>query len=172
MIKKFFTFFIAVDLIIIFLCLVITNQHWLINTQVAFSSSMVIALATYYSYSKHIEKSIEQQLHIDDRDILDKQDDPYDLYSSEINEEVIENPTKEQILEAKKPIKQNYIQNLRKSFFSFASLYRIGGYICLIIGFFYLNNNKILNVYAYLVGFLIIPLTVFIISINKKVLNG
>jgi Ca2+/Na+ antiporter len=63
--------------------------------------------------------------------------------------------------------KKNYLINLKKSFFSFASLYRVGGYVVLIVGFFYLNNNAMLNIYSYLFGFLIVP-----ISILGKVLKN
>jgi len=150
-----------VDLIIVIVLISLDKTLWLLNIQVAFISSLIITFATFYSYKQNVLKGIpkEQERFNDDPDIIDKLDDPYDLYSSQIDETIYENPTKEQILEAKKPIKQNYIKNLKSSILSYTSFYRIGGYIVLIIGFFYLNNNNLFQAWSYLVGFLIMPLS-------------
>jgi len=44
------------------------------------------------------------------------------------------------------------------------------GYSCLIMGFFYLNNNALFNTYAYLLGLFIVPLSALLLSVfsNKK----
>ncbi len=166
-IKSFFKIFIIVDIFIVIGTLFISNEHWLINTQISFLTSIFVTSASFLAYKKNVLKGVENQVQIDDTDIVDKLDDPYDLYS-EINEEIIENPTKEQILEANKPIKQNHIQNLKKSFFSFASFYRLLGYIFLISGFFYLVNNHIFSVWAYLCGFLVVPISLLVATFYKK----
>ena len=160
-IKSFFKIFIVVDIIIILFCILSGNTTWLINTQVAFFTSLLVTYVTFLSYKNIVLKNVENQTHTDnkDRDIIDKQDDPYDLYSSEINE---------QILEANKPIKQNHFKNLKKSFLSFVSFYRIGGYITLIVGFFYLVNNNLFDVWSYLFGFLVVPISVLLLSIKKS----
>lgn len=167
-IKSFFKIFLFVDIAIILFCIINGNLIWLINTQIAFFTSLLVTYATFLSYKNNVLKGVENQIQVDDTDIIDKIDDPYDLYSSDINEQVIENPTKEQILEANKPIKQNHFSNLKKSFLSFTSFYRIGGYIFLIIGFFYLVNNNLFDVWAYLFGFLIVPISVLIASFLKN----
>ena len=166
-INNFFKLFILVDIILIILCFLFGSDNWIINSQIAFLSSIVITSATFFSYKNNVLKGVEGQVIPEDIDLLDKMDDPYDLYSNPINEEIIENPTKEQILEANKPIKQNNFKNLKDSFFSFSSFYRIGAYLFLIVGFFYLVNNKIFIVYPYLIGFLVVPITVLIASFFK-----
>ncbi|MCK5294940.1 MAG: hypothetical protein KAJ49_09825 [Arcobacteraceae bacterium] len=166
-IKSFFKIFILVDILLILVCLVVENSHWLINSQIAFLTSLAVTSATFLSYRNNVLKGVDNQLIVDDVDLIDKMDDPYDLYSSEINEEIVENPTKEQILEANKPIKQNHFTNLKNSFLSFASFYRIGGYLALIVGFFYLVNNNIFEVVAYLTGFIIVPISVLVASFFK-----
>lgn len=166
-IKRFFILFAIVDIILIFICVVIDNNNWLINSQIAFLTSLVVTSATFLSYRNNVLKGVDHQESVDDTDLIDKMEDPYDLYSSEINDDIIENPTKEQILEANKPIKQNYFTNLKNSFFSFTSFYRIGGYLALIVGFFYLVNNNIFEVVAYLIGFLIVPISVLGASFFK-----
>jgi len=165
-IRTFFKLFILVDIVVIAISIFVPNEHWLINTQIAFFTSLFSTSATFFAYRKNVLKGIDNEIQMDDKDIVDKLDDPYDLYG-EINEEIIENPTKEQILEANKPIKQNHIQNLKKSFFSFASLYRLIGYILVVVGFFYLTKNHIFSVWAYLSGFFIVPLSVSLASLKK-----
>ena len=166
MIKKIMTKnivfrWLITDIIIILFCIINDNYIWLINTQVAFISSLLISIATFFSYKNNVIKQVnsEYKKQFDDLDMIDKIDDPYDLYSSDINEEIIINPTKEQILEANKPIKQNYFKNFKKTFLSYASFYRLSAYIVLIVNFFYLNNNGLLSVYPYLLGFLIVPIS-------------
>ena len=152
---------LIVDIIVILFCIINDNYVWLLNIQVAFITSLIISIATFFSYKNNVMRQVNDEYNKqrDALDYMDKIDDVYDLYSSDINEEVIENPTKEQILEANKPIKQNYFQNLKKTFLSFASFYRIIAYAILIISFIYLNNNNLLSVFPYLFGFLIIPLS-------------
>jgi len=160
MTKKIFLNFLFIDILIVLFCILSDNYIYLLNTQIAFSSSLLISLATFYSYKKNVLKSVDTNIknQNEDIDFIDKIDDPYDLYSQDINEKIIENPTKEQIQEAIKPVKQNHFANLKSSIFSFTSFYRIGSYVLLIIGFFYLNNNNLLDIYSYLFGFMILPI--------------
>jgi len=67
-----------------------------------------------------------------------------------------------------KPIKQNHVANFKSGFGGMASLYRLFGYVGLVIGFFYLNNNGYLHIYSYILGFLIVPISSLIISISLK----
>jgi len=121
---------------------------------------LLVSIATFISYKKNVKKSVDLEVkkQEEDLDYIDKIDDPYDLYSDDIKEEIIENPTKEQIQEAMKPIKQNHFANFKKGLMSYSSFYRIGAYVILVIGFFYLNNNKLLEIVPYLLGFLIVPI--------------
>ncbi len=158
--KNIISTFLLIDIIIIIVCIGLGNYLALINTQVSFISSLIITFATFYSYKNKVLQSVDDQIQeYNDIDTIDKIDDPYDLYSSPINEEVIENPTKEQILEARKPLKQNHLKNLKDTIFSYASFYRIMGYGLLIFGFFVLKNNNLLDIYPYLAGFLILPIS-------------
>jgi ABC-type transport system involved in cytochrome bd biosynthesis fused ATPase/permease subunit len=159
--KKLLFSFLILDFIFVVFLIVTNNYIYLLNMQIAFVSSLLISFATFYSYKNNINKQIDLELEKqnNDSDYIDKIDDKYDLYSSDINETIIDHPTKEEIKEAMKPIKQNHIANLSKTILSFASAYRITAYIVLIIGFFYLNNNTYLHIYSYLFGFLIIPLS-------------
>ena len=95
-------------------------------------------------------------------------DDKYDLYSPDVEQVEILEPTKEEIQEAMKPIKQNHFANLKSGFSGMASFYRLFGYIFLIIGFFYLNNNGYLHIYSYIVGFILVPISALITGIVSR----
>jgi len=167
-IKSFLKLFILVDIVIVIICLIFYDNNWLINSQISFVTSLIITLGTYLSYKNNVQKNIQNEMIPSDADMIDKMDDPYDLYSSDVNEEVIEHPTKEQILEANKPIKQKHFTNLKKSILSYASFYRIGGYVTLIIGFFYLVNNHLFDVWAYLFGFIVVEILIKRFRDSKK----
>ena len=170
MIKKSLKIFAIVDFGVVVFCLLAGQMDWLLNTQIAFFSSLIVTIGSYLGYQKNVQNRVEDHVNEDDNyDEVDKMDDKYDLYSPEVPEiEINENPTKEEIKEAMKPIKQNYFANFKSGFAGMASLYRIFGYVGLVIGFFYLNNNGYLHIYSYILGFLIVPISSLIISISLK----
>lgn len=171
MIKKSIKIFAIVDIVVIVFCLLSGHTDWLINTQIAFFSSLMVTLGSYLGYQKNVQNRVEDHVNNDDDtyDEVDKMDDKYDLYSPEAPQvEIQEAPTKEEITEAMKPIKQNHFANFKSGFAGMASLYRIFGYVGLVVGFFYLNNNGILHIYSYILGFLIVPISSLLITISLK----
>ena len=173
MISKFAKVFIAVDLGVIIFCLLQGNMVWLLNTQVAFFSSILITVGSYLGYKKNIEKRVENtdfQALNDNPDTIDKIDDKFDLYS-EINEqeELSKEEIKEIIDEEKEKLKsQSNIKNTIKSFSGASSIYRLVGYGFLIFGFFYLNNNQLLEPVSYLIGFLVVPVATLATRLVKS----
>ncbi len=165
MINKFAKVFLIVDLTVVFFCLLYGNTAWLLNTQVAFVSSLFIIIGSYLGYKRNIEKRVENidpSLIEDTPDIIDKLDDPYDLYSEcKINEkeELSKEEVKDIFTEEKNKLKnQNTFKNTFKSIGGASSVYRLIGYGLLVIGFFYLNNNQLLDPVSYLIGFIIVPI--------------
>ena len=166
MIKKFLKFFIIVDIGVILFCLLQSNTIWLLNTQMAFFSSLIITLGSYFGYKKNIEKRIANtDIKYDNKpDICDKIDDKYDLYSEINNTSDLSNDEIKDILtqEKLKLKSKSNIKNTMKSLGANSSIYRLFGYGGLIVGFFYLNNNQLLAPIPYLVGFLIVPISVLV----------
>jgi hypothetical protein len=160
MIKNLFYIYLIINIAIVSICFFTQNYSAIINIQIAFISSLFISTATFLSYQKNVNIAVKSKTLKNniDFDCIDKINDPYDLYIDGINDELVINPTKEQIQKAMKPIKQNHINNLKNTLLTYTSFYRIGAYIILIIGFFYLNNNKLLEIIPYLLGFLIVPI--------------
>ncbi len=171
MINKALKIFLIVDLIVVLATLLSGNMIWLLNTQIAFFSSLFITIGSYMGYMKNINSRVEVQVNDDDDnyDEVDKMDDKYDLYSPDIEQnEIKEEATPQEIKEAMKPIRQNHFKNFKSGFSGMSSFYRLIGYICLIIGFFYLNNNQYLDVLSYILGFIIVPISALIFSFTLR----
>ena len=170
MINRALKIFFIIDFGVVVFCFLSGNTIWLLNTQIAFFSSLFVIVGSYMGYVKNIQSRVETQVNSDDNyDEIDKMDDKYDLYSEDTpQEEIVESPTKEQIQESMKPIKQNHLQSLKNSFWGMASLYRLFGYVGLIVGFFYLNNNGFLHIYSYIAGFIIVPISALIFSFISR----
>lgn len=173
---KFAKVFIFLDLCIFIYALVFQNKLWLLNTQIAFISSLLITVASFISYKKNIQNRLSNFDYSkiskdEDRDKIDEIDDPYDLYTE--YEEIPENELtaekiKEIINDEKSKVKRNSVKNTIFSASGFLSIYRIFGYIILIFGFFVLNNNKIFMPIAFIIGLGIVPFGVLISKLIKK----
>lgn len=173
---KFAKVFIFLDLCIFIYALVFQNKLWLLNTQIAFISSLLITIASFVSYKKNIQNRLSNFDYSkiskgEDRDKIDEIDDPYDLYTE--YEEIPENELtaekiKEIINDEKSKVKRNSVKNTIFSASGFLSIYRIFGYIILIFGFFVLNNNKIFMPIAFIIGLGIVPFGVLISKLIKK----
>ena len=174
-IKSFAKILFILDAVLIVFSFFQDNEYFLINTQVAFVSSLFISLGTFLSYRNNVSKRLdgleENKNNLGQRDKLNELDDPYDLYSEEIIQEDKELSTQEikNILKLEKEnIKKNTFKNTLFSSGAYISAYRIFGYALLIIGFFYLNNNIIFSAYAYLIGLTIMPISALFLSLSAK----
>ena len=167
--NKAIKIFIIVDFGVVLFCVLSGNNDWLINTQIAFFSSLMVTIGSYLGYQKNVQLRAKEHINEDDNyDEIDKMDDKYDLYSSEVEQIEVKEPTPQEIKEAMKPIKQNYFENFKSGFSGMSSLYRLFGYVGLIVGFFYLNNNGLLHIYSYVFGFIIVPISALALSLSLK----
>lgn len=173
-ILKFAKVFIFLDLCLLIYSFIFQNSIWLLNTQVAFISSLFIVIASFYSYKRNIQNRLSNfeasKVSTEDRDKIDEIDDPFDLYSEyeEIpEEELTPQKIKEIIQEEKTKVKKNSLKNTLFSAGGFLSIYRILGYGILVFGFFALNNNKIFIPVAFIVGLGIVPFGVLLSKLKK-----
>lgn len=175
-ILKFAKVFILLDFCIIFYSLFFQNKFWLLNTQVAFVSSLFIVVASFLSYRKNIQNRLSNldltQINEGvDRDKIDEIDDPYDLYTQydEIPEnELTTEKIKEILNDEKSKVKRNSFKNTLFSASGFLSIYRILGYGILIFGFFALNNNKIFLPISFIIGLGIVPIGILFSKLLEK----
>ena len=85
-IKNFLFIAFGVDIVLIMIALY-QGGTWLINSQLAFLSSLFITLASFYSYRKVVLKRVEQERDSGEEfDEIEKIEDPFDLYSEEVSE--------------------------------------------------------------------------------------
>jgi hypothetical protein len=180
--KNIINALLIIDIGIIIFCLLSGNRVWLLNSQIAFVSSSLIMFASIISYSNMVQARLDMGMVVadDNRDTtLDKIEDPFDLYSEdkkslpkeELKKELKEEKSlKEVVVEEKKNLKKNRrsIWQTAKDSKAALSFYRLGAYAVLIFGFFYLNNNKILDISSYLFALALPPVIVVIMLMRQK----
>lgn len=173
-ILKFAKVFIFLDLCIFIYASFFQTSLWLLNTQVAFISSLFIVVASFISYRKNIQNRLSNldlsKPSNEDRDKIDEIDDLYDLYTEyeEIPEsELTPEKIKEIINNEKSKVKKDSFKNTLFAAGGFLSLYRFVGYGLLVFGFFALNNNKMFIPIAFIVGLSIVPFGVLISRLRK-----
>lgn len=172
---KFAKVFFILDLCLVIYSLLFQSSLWLLNSQVAFVSSLFITITSFLSYKSNIENRLSNldlnQTQNETRDKIDEIDDPYDLYTEyeEIPEsELTPEKIKEIINDEKSKVKKNSLKNTFYSAGGFISIYRILGYGILIFGFFALNNNKILLPISFIIGLGIVPIGVLLSKLLEK----
>jgi len=125
-----------------------------LNAQIAFVSAFLILLGSMYSYRKLVQRNLENSAAVHQDDLVEKIDDPYDLYGE--NDEVTdeEKPLKEVIKEEKARLKANKatVRNVSKSTPALLSIYRLVPYGVLVLGFIALKNNNMLLLGYFLPG--------------------
>ena len=158
------------DGVVILFSILFFDIKMLWNTQIGFVSASLVMLASMKSYKRMVDARVEHQIiTIDDtRDTIDKLEDPYDLYSEDAVDEGVE--LDEAIKEEKECMKQSkrtLFETLRDTKAAL-SLNRIGAYVVLILGFFYLNRHGYLVAPAYILALTVPMLVLVYILISNK----
>jgi len=80
---------IVIDIIIIVTSLIFFDIKVLYNTQFGFISATLVMVASMISYRRMVNTRVEHNVITmdDSKDVIDKLEDPYDLYSEEVVEE-------------------------------------------------------------------------------------
>jgi len=157
--KKIINALLVIDIGILIFCLLSGNRIWLINSQIGFISSSLIMFASIVSYRNMVQARVDMGMVVvdDNRDTLDKIEDPFDLYSEDdISKEKNEKKNRRSIWQTTKDSK------------AALSFYRLGAYGILIFGFFYLNNNELLDIGAYLFALAVPPIIIVIMLMRQK----
>ncbi len=160
------------DIVVILFSVIFFDINMLWNTQIGFLSASLVMLASMKSYKRMVDARVEHNIiTIDDtRDTIDKLEDEHDLYSEEIVEDEsvdIRDAVKDEKARMKK--NRRSIGETIRDTKAALSLNRIGAYVVLILGFFYLNRHGLLMVPAYILA-LSIPMlvVVFVLLSNKE----
>ncbi len=182
MIKAFIIILIIIDLVLVVFSLIFYDAYYLLNTQIAFLSSLLVCLASFFGYRNSILKKISKLDNAkslkNDEDELSKIDDIHGLFEDEKNQEKLSEDEKEEnkdfkqiFKEEKLKAKAKLFKNLFTSSFAFVSFYRIFAYIFLILGFFSLVNHHIFITFGYLLGLVLVPLGIILANIIHIIFN-
>jgi len=159
------------DVVVIFLSVIFFDIKMLWNTQIGFISASLVMLASMKSYKRMVDARVEHNIiTIDDtRDTIDKLEDEHDLYSEEIVEDEnvdIGDAVKDEKARMKK--NRRTISETIRDTKAALSLNRIGAYVVLVLGFFYLNRHSYLMAPAYILALTVPMLVVVFVLINNK----
>ena len=162
---------LVVDILLIVLAVIFFDIKILWSTQIGFISASLVMLASMKSYQRMVDARVEHNIiTIDDsKDVIDQLEDPYDLYSEDAVEE--EKPLVDVVKEERKKLKKNSrsLGQTLKDTKAALSVYRLGAYAVLILGFLYLNRHGLLQIVPYVLA-LSLPMlvVVFVLLSNKE----
>ena len=158
------------------LIFIFASKSALYSFVVAFATSSLVVLASFKNYKNMVEQRLLNASgeEFDDRDELDKIEDPYNLYDEMQNNDMQENDEdksfkdiikeeKQRLKKQKRPLKQSVVDSARA--FNYI---RLIAYTILVAGFFILLKSKNLNMAFYLAT-LIVPnfiAIVFLMNFN------
>jgi len=125
-----------------------------LNAQIAFVSAFLVLLGSMYSYYRLVQRNLENETAVHQGDLVEKIDDPYDLYGEDEPSVEEERPLQEVIKEEKARLKASRatVKHVSKSTPALFSLYRIVPYGGLVLGFIALKNNNMLLLWYFLPG--------------------
>ena len=163
---------IFTDILLLITAMVFGGKVWVYNTQVGFISATLIMIASVISYRRMVNSRVEHGIVTmdDSKDVIDKLEDPYDLYSEDVVEEKTEEDLREVVKEERKKLKENRrsLGQTLKDTKAALSIYRLAAYAALILGFMYLNRQELLYIPAYLFALSLPPMIIVILLMMEK----
>ena len=154
--SKFSYLYLLGDSLVVTLSLFM-GGFWLLNTQVAFVSSMLITFASFYAYKKSIQKGIRNSSGEEYRDAYDELEDPYNLFDDE--------DEKHSDKKKSKGVFKYTVKGFAKGIGGAVNPLRILAYVVLIASFLYLNRHGLFNAFAFFTGLSIVPVMSMISSL-------
>ncbi|MFC2073271.1 hypothetical protein ACFLRS_00280 [Campylobacterota bacterium] len=153
--RKILIVLVAVDLLLVLVSIIFFDIRVLYNTQIGYITSTLVMVASILSYRRMVNARVEHNIITmdDSKDVIDKLEDPYDLYSED-TVEMEEKDFVETVKEEKKKLKENRrsVYQAIKDTKAALSIYRLGAYAVLILGFLYLNRQGLLHIPSYIIS--------------------
>ena len=169
--RKILALLVSVDIVLLIIALIFFDIKVLYSTQIGYITATLVMVASIVSYRRMVNARVKHKIITmdDTKDTIDKLEDPYDLYSEDVVDEEEEKNLAETVKEEKKKLKKN-----RRSVFqtikdtkAALSIYRLGAYALLILGFLYLNRQELLHIPAYIIS-LGIPSVIIVWMLIKE----
>ena len=167
---------LLVDFVLLLASAFFGGKVWVFNTQIGFISATLIMVASVISYRRMVNARVELGIIPidDDKDVIDKLEDPYDLYSEDIVQEAIEEEKEEDLATVVKEERKKLKENKRslgqtiKDTKAALSIYRLGAYALLVLGFMYLQRQELLHIPSYLLALSLPPMIIVIMLVTQK----
>jgi len=170
--RKIFTVLVIVDVLLLLIALIFFDIKVLYSTQIGYITATLVMTASIISYRRMVNARVKHQIITmdDSKDTIDKLEDPYDLYSEVVAVDEEEKSLAQSIKEEKKKLKKNRrgVFQTIKDTKAALSIYRLGSYALLIIGFMYLNRHQLLNIPSYIIALGIPSVILVWIFIREK----
>lgn len=168
--RKILTVLVAVDILLLLASVIFFDIKVLYNTQIGYITATLVMIASIVSYRRMVDARVKHNIVTmdDSKDVIDKLEDPYDLYSETI-EEAEEKDFAQTVKDEKKKLKENRrtVYQTIKDTKAALSLYRLGAYAVLILGFLYLNRHDLLHIPSYIIS-LGIPTVILVWVLLKE----
>lgn len=168
--RKIFTVLVTVDILLLLASVIFFDMKVVYNTQIGYITATLVMVASIVSYRRMVDARVKHNIVTmdDSKDVIDKQEDPYDLYSEEVTE-AEEKDFAQTVKEEKKKLKENRrtVYQTIKDTKAALSLYRLGAYALLILGFLYLNRHGLLHIPSYIIS-LGIPTVILVWVLLKE----
>ena len=172
--RKILTVLVSVDIILLLISLIFFDMKVVYNTQIGYITATLVMVASIVSYRRMVNARVKHNIVTmdDSKDVIDKLEDPYDLYSVDIVEEE-EQDFAQTVKEEKKKLKENRrtVYQTIKDTKAALSIYRLGAYALLILGFLYLNRQGLLHIPSYIIS-LGIPSVILVWVLLKEKENN
>ncbi len=186
--KRIINALLIVDIGVVLFCYFFGTRTWLINSQIGFLSSILVVLASMHSYSKMVQRQVDNAKPLDNEDaMLEKIEDPHGVFddsshsesicpqaspceiSSESDNEILKRVQDDDDHLQEEP-KISVLESLKNSKASI-SLYRIGAYGVFALGFLYLSSHNIFHIPSYFVG-ISLPIVIIVTLLFLQAKKG
>ena len=158
--KKIFSIAFFVDIALI-LFSVSQGKYALLNSQLAFIASLFITLGSFYGYKGVVQK----KSHLG-RDIIEEIEDRFELYSQEKSQQL---NAKELFEEERAKIKkQKALKNFMLGVGGFFSIYRLLGYLFLVVAILMLIRRAVFEPISFLLGLAVLPVSAMIYALFSR----
>ena len=152
--RRYFQIAAIIDILLLFW--LFCDPKALLNSQIAFISSLLVVLGSYYGYSRLVKRSVP----LEDRDYIDRLEDRFDLEGEEVSNAI------ELFEQEKKRIKQSgNLKVLRQTYSGFLSPFRLVGYLFMIVAVLVLIRKGWFDTVGFLIGLAVVPASAFVVAL-------
>ena len=161
---------IVVDILLVVTTIILFDINTLWSSQIGFLSSTLVIGSSILAYKRMIDARVDHNIitYDDSKDVIDHLEDPYDLYSEDIAQED-EKDFAEVVKEERKKLKndRSVFQTIKDTKAAL-SIYRLGAYAVLVLGFLYLNRHGLLHIPSYILALGLPPIVIVGMLLRTK----